>query len=138
MLFKDYHIYPMCRGVKTYTRRYWKTPHATVGRWYDVTHKMIYEPEDVVGTLCVVDMYRQPLGMMTEQDAYNEGAYDLEHYFKILSDINRKPVDKTDVVVVLKFRFVLSDLIDDDYLRNHYFMKWKEHMIKIGLNLWTR
>lgn len=138
MLFKDYHIYPMYKGVKTYTRRFWKVPHVRVGHTYDVTHKFIYEPEDVVGYLHVIDVYRQPLGMMTEQDAYNEGAYDLQHYFKVLEMINKKPVEMTDVPVVVKFRFTLSDLIDDDYINNHYFIRWKEHMIKIGLNLWIR
>jgi len=112
VLFKRYHIWPMHRGIKTYTRRFWKKPHVKVGTWYPVTHKMMYQPEDVVGEIYIEDLYRQSLGMMTEQDAYAEGGYTLAGYKRTLELISKKPWDDCAVLCVVKFQFVLSDIID--------------------------
>jgi hypothetical protein len=134
VLFKRYHIWPMHTGIKTYTRRFWKTPHVKVGKWYPVTHKMYPQPEDVVGQIYVEDLYRQSLGMMTEQDAYAEGGYTLAGYKRTLEAISKKPWDDCAVPFVLKFRFVLSDIIDgnggtaeiDEYKR-----LYDEHMKEV-------
>lgn len=136
MLFKDYHIYPMYLGIKTYTRRFWTRPFARIGGEYKVTHKMYYSPEDVIGTVCVEQVYRQPLGMMTETDAYNEGGYDLKTYLKVLEEITRKSPAQAPVPYVIKFRFSFSDLIDGNggnAMKVEYFNKWKAHMIRLGL-----
>ena len=134
MLFRRYHIFPMWLGIKIYTRRFWKTQHVKIGGCYPVTHKMFYEPEDVVGEIYVTDLYKQPLGMMTERDAYLEGGYCLEEYKRTLEEINKKPWDPTASVWVCKFRFVPSDVLDpnggtgdfDEYKRLYY-----EHMREI-------
>ena len=112
MLFKDYHIWPMYTGLKTYTRRLWKRPHVKIGGTYDVTRKMYPKPEDVIGTIYVEDLYRQPLGMMTAIDALCEGGYTLQQYWDVLSAIHKVPVSKEAVPYVVKFRFSLSDCID--------------------------
>jgi len=144
MLFKPYHIYPMHIGLKTYTRRFWKHPHVKIGGEYDVTHKMMYQPEDVIGFIQVEDIYRQPLGMITEQDAQNEGGYNRAAYFDLLKEIvpstkiGLRPDSMYVGCYVVKFRFVLSDLIDgnggDFEIRNYYDL-WKDHMKKFGIEV---
>jgi hypothetical protein len=131
VLFKRYHIWPMHMGIKTYTRRFWKKPHVKIGKWYPATHKMYYQPEDVVGQIFVEGLYKQSLGMMTEQDAYDEGGYSLAGYKRTLEAISKKPWDDCSVPWVVKFRFVLSDIIDgnggtaeiDEYKR-----EWEAHV----------
>lgn len=138
MLFKDYHIYPMFLGVKTYTRRLWASPHVKIGKEYPVTHKLIYKPEEIVGYIVVEELYKQPLRMMTEEEAHKEGAYTVEVYRKVLCDIAKDSWENLQYSVpyVVKFRFHLSDMVDEPTLRNDYYMKWKNHMIKYGLNIW--
>ena len=141
MLFKNYHIYPMYLGVKTYTRRLWVKPKVKIGGEYPVTHKLFYDPEDIVGYICVEQLYKQPLRMMTEEDAYKEGAYTVEAYRKVLCDISRDQWENLQYAVpyVVKFRFWFSDMIDPnggDARKSEYFMDWKLHMIKYGMNIW--
>lgn len=141
MLFKDFHWYPMFLGVKTYTRRLWVKPKVKIGGKYDVTHKMMYHPEDVVGYIHVSEIYKQPLRMMTEEEAYKEGGYTVETYRKVLCEIARDDWENLQYAVpyVIKFTFTPSDMIDPnggDAMKNEYFMKWKQHMIKIGNNIW--
>jgi hypothetical protein len=112
----------------------WKKPHVKIGKWYPATHKMYPQPEDVVGEIYVEDLYRQPLGMMTESDAWNEGGYTLAGYKKTLTAITKQPWDDCAVPFVVRFRFVLSDIIDgnggtaeiDEYKR-----EWEVHMESI-------
>lgn len=99
-------------GIKWYTRRFWKYPHCKIGKVYPVTHKMFYEPEDIVGYIKVLDVYRQPLGMMTAKDAYEEGGYTLDGYKRTLESITKKPWDDCAVPYVIKFQFWPSDSID--------------------------
>jgi hypothetical protein len=141
VLFKDYHWYPMYLGIKTYTRRLWQRPHVKIGGTYDVTHKMMYQPEDVVGYIHVSEIYKQPLRMMTEEEAYKEGAYTVESYRKVLCEIAKEPWENLQYAIpyVVKFTFTPSDMIDPnggDQMKKEYFMKWKLHMIKIGQNIW--
>jgi hypothetical protein len=145
MLFKAYHIYPMMIGLKTQTRRFWKKPHAKVGGSYDATLKMFYEPEDVLGRLYVEQLYRQPLGMMTEKDAWEEGGYDRKNYYDVLAEVNHMKMSPAQFLLdspfVIKFRFKESDRIDgnggwDEHRR--YYNLWKEHMKKHGMNIWER
>lgn len=141
MLFKDYHIYPMFLGVKTYTRRLWLRPRAKPGKEYPVTHKMVYNPEDIVGYIYVEEVYKQPIRMMTEEEAYKEGAYTLEAYRKVLCDIAHDTWEdiQYSVPYVVKFSFRFSDMVDPnggDAMKCEYFHKWKEHMKKYNLNIW--
>ena len=112
MLFKPYHWYPMYKFLKTETRRMWKKPHVTIGKEYPITHKMLYQPEDVVGYIHIKSIDRFPLGMMTEHDAFNEGGYTLDEYKKVLENITKKTWDNFMVPYVIKFRFRPSDMID--------------------------
>ena len=137
MLFKDYHIWPMHQGIKTYTRRFWKKPHVKIGKRYPVTHKMFYVPEEVVGEIYIENLFRQPLGMMTDYDAYQEGGYHINEYRKTLEMISKKPWDNCAVPYVVKFRFVLSDIIDGNGGTDEidgYKRKWEQHMKEVVLN----
>ena len=134
MIFRDFHIYPMWKGCKRYTRRFWKTAHVKIGNWYPVTHKMFYAPEDIVGEIYVEDIYRRSLGTMTENDAFLEGGYKLCEYQKTLEEITKKPWDAFAVPYVVKFRFVPADVLDPnggqrDY--NEYKRLYKQHMQEI-------
>lgn len=130
MLFRRYHVLPMWLGIKTYTRRFWKYPRR-VGSIHQCKHDYT---EFSFGELTVLDCYRQPLGMMTEKDAYMEGGYSLPEYQRTLEQITKKPWDPTASVWVCKFRFVPSDVLDpnggtgdfDEYKRLYY-----EHMREI-------
>jgi len=136
MLFKRYHIYPMHTGLKTHTRRLWKKPHCKIGGTYDITHRMYYTPEDVVGQIYVTSMYRQPLGMMTGLDAIEEGGYDLTTYRMVLDEISKEVVPNTTVLWVIKFRFILSDIIDGNGGTNDidaYRDEYVAHMKRCGI-----
>ena len=128
----------MIIGMKTQTRRIWKSRHVRVGRTYAVTHKMMYAPEDIVGYITVTSVEKMPLDVMTAQDAYDEGGYDLPSYFNVISDISGeqrtyKPIVGTTPVWVVKFTFRLSDNIDPnggDCTKLTYYREWVEHMKK--------
>ena len=102
-------MYPLITGVKTYTRRFWKYPRR-VGSIHRC--QLNYNLSTWIGDLTILDVYRQPLGMMTEKDAFLEGGYSLAGYKKTLEAITRKPWDPFAVPYVVKFRFVQSDMID--------------------------
>jgi hypothetical protein len=98
---------------------------------------MYPKPEDVIGTIYVEDLYRQPLGMMTAIDALCEGGYTLQQYWDVLSAIHKVPVSKEAVPYVVKFRFSLSDCIDGNggnIEKGEYHRKWIEHMKGIGMS----
>jgi hypothetical protein len=136
MLFKRYHIYPMFTGLKTETRRTWKRPHARIGHWYDVTHKMYYQPEEVIGQIYVNGVTREPLSALTHVGACNEGGYDVPTYFKILNEINKDVIPRDTMVYVIKFRFILSDIIDPNggtIMIDEYRQEWIDHMKKHGI-----
>ena len=124
----------MYTGLKAQTRRFWKRKHVQVGGSYDVTHKMIYPPEDVVGTIYVSQVYRQPLGMMTEYDAYREGGYSLPGYMKVLKDITKRDINMQDSPYVVHFTFLLSDIDPNGGNRRlmEYKRIWERHMKKYG------
>lgn len=144
MLFKDYHIWPLMLGLKTQTRRVWKKVHAKVGRQYDITHKMFYSPEDVVGRIYVTDVSQSNLMRMTEQDAMAEGGYDLKSYCEVITEINDNrrdsytPFIKTTPLYVIKFRFALSDMIDPNggtHMIDEYYWRWHDHMARFNIDV---
>jgi hypothetical protein len=124
MLFKRYHVFPMWMGIKQYTRRFSEF-HPKVGSTYKCRHDYTAFS---FGTIKILDVYRQPLGMMTEKDAYQEGGYTLDQYKKTLEMITKKPWDPEAGVWVIKFQFVPSDVLDpnggthdfDEYRKLYY------------------
>jgi len=139
MLFKKYHVLPMYIGIKTYTRRFWKYP-----RRVGSIHKCVHDYSGFsFGELVIEDIYRQPLGMMTESDAYKEGGYTLKEYKITLEMITKKPWDDASVPWVVKFRFTPSDTIDpnggtrdiDEYKLLYYKHKGEINGIQHGVSL---
>lgn len=134
LLFRDYHIYPMYLGIKVYTRRLWKKPRAVIGATHVVKHKMFDEPELSPGVIIVEQVYRQPLGMMTEEDAYQEGGYTLPLFWLAWEDTTKIPWSPSLLPYVVKFRFTPSDCLmeDESYLRNDLFLKWRTHLNELA------
>jgi hypothetical protein len=124
MMFRRYHVFPMWMGIKQYTRRFSKNA-PKVGSEQKCRHDYTAYS---FGTIKILDVYRQPLGMMTERDAYQEGGYTLDQYRKTLVAITKKPWNPFDTVWVIKFQFVPSDVIDanggtaefDEYRKLYY------------------
>jgi hypothetical protein len=120
-------------GVKTYTRRFWKKPKAKVGSLHLCKHK----PFDVFyfGTLVVEEVYLQPLGMMTDQDAYAEGGYNIDMYKFTLKEITGKKFDPLHVPWVVKFRFQISDMVDPNggnQMLKDYHCAWMKHLRRVA------
>ena len=78
ILFKSVHVFPICIGLKTQTRRTWKTARVKVGSVQLAKTQMISKA--YFARLKVLAVYQERLGDMTEQDAYDEGGYTLEGY----------------------------------------------------------
>lgn len=132
ILFKDYHVYPLSIGLKTYTRRFWKYPKKV-----DSIHRcqLNFNSKSCFGELTITDVYRKSLGSMIENDAYLEGGYTLSGYKKTLESITKKPWDPFAVPYVVKFRFVLSDVIDSNggsEEMDEYKRLYLRHMQEIG------
>ncbi len=102
MLFKPEHIKMIEDGIKTVTRRLWKTPYAKVGGTYAVQIKM-YQLRKDCPIIKATKVYRQPLGKMTEEDAQKEGGYTLEQFKARFEEITKKPWDPDVVPYVVEF-----------------------------------
>ena len=117
MVFRDYHIYPMYLGLKTRTRRFWKTRHAVVGSTHVVKRRRFDKAELSPGTIFIKSITSQPLGMMTEDDARDEGGYDLQMLKIVTEEILHRPWDDLLVPFVVEFQFTPSS----------YFFKFEDH-----------
>ena len=110
MLFKDYHI-PMIRsGSKTVTRREWAENYnpPRVGSIQIASDEMFTTDEDADCYIRILDVYDQPLGAMTDDDAQNEGDYEtveefIDGYEKVYGQDSWDP-EKT--VTVVEFEYV--------------------------------
>lgn len=78
ILFRHEHIFPILAGLKNKTRRTWAKPRVKVGSIQKAKTEMI--SKYYFANLRILEVYQQPLGAMTEQDAYDEGGYTLEGY----------------------------------------------------------
>lgn len=110
MLFKDYHI-PMIRsGSKTVTRREWAENYGrpNVGTVQIASDEMFTSDEDADCYIRILDVYDQPLGEMTHEDARAEGDYIglgefKEGYEAVYGDGSW---DDEKVVTVVEFEYV--------------------------------
>lgn len=103
ILFKHEHIFPILIGLKIQTRRTWTKPRVKVGSIQKAKTEMI--SRYYFAKLRILEVYQQPLGAMTEQDAYEEGGYTLEGY-KAEFDKIYGHWDDAEVVWVVKFEVV--------------------------------
>lgn len=110
MLFKDYHI-PMIRsGSKTVTRREWADNYArpTVGSVQIASDEMFTSDDEADCYIRILEVYDQPLGEMTDEDARREGEYETlaefrEGYAKVYGP---DAWDPEKVVTVVEFEYV--------------------------------
>lgn len=110
MLFKDYHI-PMIRsGSKTVTRREWSENYArpNEGSVQIASDEMFTSDEEADCYIRILDVYEQPLGEMTDEDAQKEGDYeDLEEFRDGYADVYGDDAwDPEKEVWVVEFEYV--------------------------------
>lgn len=105
MLFTEDHVKKILNGEKTQTRRIWKRPHAKVDGIYKVKTKMM--SKEYYGKIQVSDIRQEPLGKMTDYDAWDEGCYNLEEFKKIWAEINKDKGGWNPCQIVTVIYFVL-------------------------------
>lgn len=110
MLFKDYHILQIRSGSKTVTRREWSENYnpPTVGSVQIASDEMFTSEEDADCYIRILDIYDQPLGEMTDEDAQKEGDYETmdefrEGYEKVYG---QGSWDDEKVVDVVEFEYI--------------------------------
>lgn len=110
MLFKDYHIPQIRSGSKTVTRREWDENYNSprVGSVQIASAEMFTSDEDADCYIRILDVYEQPLGAMTDQDARQEGDYDtLGEFIEGYADVYGEGAwDPEKVVTVVEFEYV--------------------------------
>ena len=109
MLFQPQHIPLIKLGIKTETRRVWKAPHVSVGRYYPIMRDYRHKHNPVDGYTLIREVFQQRLGDMTEADAYNEGGYTLAQYKQVWIEINGS-WNPEQVVYVVKVGYKQSKL----------------------------
>jgi hypothetical protein len=82
MLFKPYHIEQIRSLQKTATRREWDRRQVKPGNIYIAATEMFTSDEEANCYIKVDDVYQQPLGEMTDEDAQKEGVYETLEEFK--------------------------------------------------------
>ena len=135
LLFKPYHVFPLVASAlpiegwpegmrpKTHTRRIWKRPRAKIGS----THQCklnFYDPH--FARVDIRDVYEQPLGEMTEEDAKAEGGYTLAEYARIWQIINGEPLNPLEEVWVVEMLCVEVNISSSDLVK--YGSMYREHM----------
>jgi len=98
MLFKPEHKDMILNGTKTATRRNWKKPMVKVGGIYKCKLQML--SKEYFAKIKVIDLYKQELGCMTEEDANKEGYKSLFDFWEIWNKINGNWIEKQEVYVI--------------------------------------
>lgn len=106
ILFHPEHIQPILTGLKIKTRRLgnkrWK-----VNSVHKAKTAML--SQDYFAQLRVLTLHKEPLGAMTERDAWDEGGYTLEGYREVWEKINGAGSWDTSLVVwVVQFERVFN------------------------------
>lgn len=134
LLFKPYHVFPIVASTlypmtvvptraKTETRRAWGKPRAKIGS----THLCRLDfTDNYFAKVNIRDVYKQPLGEMTEEAAMNEGGYTLEEYGRLWQIINKKPLNPLEEVFVVEMLCVEVNLSQIQIEK--YGCMYREHM----------
>lgn len=105
LLFQPEHVQPILDGIKIKTRRFgrkrWK-----VNNVHRAKTKMI--SRDYFALLRILTLHREPLGAMTEKDAWDEGGYTLSGYKEEWEKIYLRPWDLELIVWVVQFERVFN------------------------------
>lgn len=108
MLFRDYHL-PMIRsGSKTVTRREWNRRQVVPGNVYIASDKMFTSDEEADCYIRVLEVHKQALREMTDEDARREGDYEdlaefREGYERVYGEGSWDP---EKVVTVVEFEYI--------------------------------
>lgn len=106
MLFQDEHIAAIREGVKTVTRRDWADGYNRPTPGVHMATTSLFETDEECDCYIVVlDVYREPLGEMTEEDYRAEGGYGREDFEQAWREINGEPLDPEKVVDVVEFEY---------------------------------
>lgn len=97
LLFKPCHIRPIIDGVKTHTRRNWKSRRVNIGSTQLAKTKML--SRDYFAKLSIMDVWQEPLGDITAESAYKEGGYTVEEYIALWDEINGPGSWKDDLEI---------------------------------------
>lgn len=110
ILFKDRHIDAIRNGTKTATRRDWADNYArpSPGDIRMAVTEMFTPEEECDCFIRVTDVYQQPLGEMTEEDAQKEGGYEMADFIEAWEEINGEWDPDLEVDVV-EFEYVDED-----------------------------
>lgn len=85
LMFSERHLEQVLSGEKTQTRRLWDDPRVTAGKSYravqkDVQGAMFTPREDAPAYVLVRDVWQEPLGALSSEDAAAEGSYTVEEF----------------------------------------------------------
>lgn len=106
ILFKPEHMYPICMGTKTQTRRLWKKARAKVGSIHLAKTMML--STEFFAKLEILAVYQERLIDISEEDARAEGYENSAYYLTKFCEINKLKFLPTDLMVwVVKFKVVL-------------------------------
>lgn len=107
MLFKPFHIPKIREGTKTVTRRVWKDGYnrPKEGATHQASTEMFCPDEECDCYIRILDVYREPLGEVTEEQADLEGGYTLSEFKESWADIVGE-WDPEQVVDVVQFEYV--------------------------------
>lgn len=86
ILFTPRHVEMIKAGRKTQTRRIWKRPRAKVGAVHLVKTELFSKEHHC--KIRILDVRRERLGDITEDDARAEGGYTVAEYIEIWREIN--------------------------------------------------
>jgi hypothetical protein len=103
ILFTPHHVEMIKAGEKTQTRRIWKRPRAKVGAVHLVKTELFSREHHC--KIRILDVRRELLGNITEDDARAEGGYSISEYIQVWEAINGV-FDPDQLVYVVTFEVV--------------------------------
>lgn len=104
ILFKPQHADLILSGRKTQTRRIWRRQRAIVGSIH--LAKTLMLSRDFFARLEILNVYKERLGDISDEDARAEGYPNRAAYLQAFRDINHDHIDLDQEVYVVKFRVV--------------------------------
>lgn len=105
MLFKNEHIFAIRHHIKTKTRRFWKIRRAIPGRVHPATTRMYQKKKDSP-LILILDVYKEELGKVDEDEAFREGGYTLKEFKSRIEKIAKLKWDDLLKPYVVEFIYI--------------------------------